>query len=105
MKIIASTSAGYLVEMTEDEIAKAAGFSGSWDGGWQKAIGDHRGPPIGTTVDVNAAHAFHSRISQHQKEARSSAGILRALADMMDGAMPDVIVPAASAAPEAPASA
>jgi len=113
MKIIAKTSAGYLVEMTEDEIAKAAGCTGVYDEVWRKtkpALGqayeNDRVLRMGATVNVNAAYDFHARVIAHQEKAKSSAGMLRALAEMLDNAMPDAVIPREKAVdePVAPAA-
>lgn len=105
MKIIAQTSTGYLVDATMDEIAQCAGFSSTYDDGWKDVLRKSGWPGydkqflrIGTEIKVSAAHDFHSRIAQHQDKARSSAGLLRGLADMLDGVMPDVVIPPAAPA-------
>lgn len=90
MKVIASTNAGYLVEMTADEVAKAAGFHSSYNDTWEKMNGG-RNPKIGSVLDVKAAYDFHSRISQAQEKCTQSAGFLRGLADMIERSLPDVI--------------
>lgn len=90
MKIIGRTVNGYLVEMTDDEIAKAAGFKSHYSDGWQKTNGS-RDPNVGSTINVNAAYNYHERILHHQAEAQKAGSFLRALADMMDGSMPDII--------------
>ncbi|WP_336801661.1 hypothetical protein [Kaistia sp. MMO-174] len=104
MKVIAKTGFGYLVEMTEDEIAKAAGYPYA-DGDFKKASGRESYSrdtlQIGTEIKVAAAYGFHSRIAEHQDAARKSAGTLRALADLLDGSMPDVVIPPAQPEPQA----
>jgi hypothetical protein len=89
MKIIGKTTGGFIVEMTEDEAAQAAGHHSSYSEGWRKL-----GVGVGAKIDFVAAISFHSRVKAHQDEARKSAGILRALADMIDGALPEVVIPA-----------
>lgn len=97
MKIIASTNAAYnntfIVEMTAEEIAMAAGFTGTYDGGWEACNRGKRDPVVGTEIKVGAAYNFHNRVIQHQREAGSAANTLRALADLIGGALPDVVVP------------
>ncbi|MCM0751580.1 hypothetical protein DEA98_10450 [Brucella pseudogrignonensis] len=91
MKIIAQTGKAYLVEMTADEIAMAAGFSSTYNDEWAKKNGGRRDPVIGSELNVNAAYRFHSRISEAQEKCVQSAGFLRGLADMIERSLPDVI--------------
>ncbi len=100
MKIIAKTSGGYLVEMNADEILKAAGYSSTYDDGWTAALRtagvyDRGGPPIGMKIEVQAAYDFHSRIASNEHKAKEAAGTLRALASLLDGVMPSVVIPPA----------
>ncbi|KQV31104.1 hypothetical protein [Rhizobium sp. Root1204] len=90
MKIIGETKDGYIVQMTKDEAAQASGYYSSYSDDWRKL-----GAGVGTEIKFTAAISYHSQIRKHQDEARKSAGMLRALADMMDGVMPDVVIPPA----------
>lgn len=108
MKIMAKTSTGYLVDMTEDEIAKAAGCAGVHDTVWRKvkpapgADYQHdRQLYMGAEIKVSAAYSFHARVIEHQEKARSSAGMLRALAEMLENAVPDTVIPPPAALSEA----
>lgn len=93
MKIIARAEGEkYLVEMTVGEIAEAAGFSSHYSNEWDKAVGK-RYPDVGTVINVNAAYNYHERVRAHQREAGSAANTLRALADLIGGALPDVVIP------------
>lgn len=93
MKIIASAGRErFVVEMSADEIIKAAGYSSSFDEAWMKANAG-RDIKVGTEIKVDAAYHFHARVSAHHTEAEKSARTLRALADMIDGALPDVVIP------------
>ena len=93
MKIIAAaTRDAFIVEMTETEIIRAAGYSSAYDGEWEKKNGG-RQVKVGTVINVDAAYSFHSRISSKQQEAKNAASILRALADMMENGLPDVVTP------------
>lgn len=109
MKIIGKTTGGYLVDMTEKEIAKSAGYNSDWDGEWKKArptsraYGSSDGLSIGAEIKVEAAYDFHSRITRAQTEARQAAGVLTGLAALLSGAMPDVIIPPAPPAEIVPA--
>jgi hypothetical protein len=100
MKVIAAAGRErFIVEMTQDEIVKAAGFSSAYGGDWEKRNGG-RDVKVGTEVKVEAAYTFHSQISYHQDKAKSAAGILKALAEMLENALPDVVIPPVEEAPE-----
>lgn len=93
MKIIAAAGRErFIVEMSQDEIIKAAGFSSAFYQAWQKHNGG-RDIQIGTEINVQAAYSYHERVRAHQDEAVKSARTLRALADMIDGALPEVVIP------------
>lgn len=93
MKVVAAVSKNtFLVEMHEDEIVKATGFSTTYNTAWEKHNGG-RDVKVGTEIKVSVAYDFHARVSQHHSEAEKSARTLRALADMIDGALPDVVIP------------
>lgn len=93
MKIIAAVNnRNFLVEMEEDEIARAAGFFSTFDNAWERLNGG-KAVKVGTVIQVNAAYDFHSRVSSHQDKAKSAAGILKALAEMLENALPDVVIP------------
>lgn len=100
MKIVAQADKAYLVEMTEEEIARAAGYTHPYDSGWRtnRPADRHGNLVIGTKIDVNAAYYFHSRIEQHQATAQAAAATLRELAGLIDGVMPGVVIPPPRAA-------
>lgn len=103
MKVVAKTGHGFLVEMTTVEIARAAGYESAYDREWNKAIGNgqvysYGEPAIGATINVGAAYDIHSRILANEAKAKESAATLRALAELLDGAMPSVVIPPAEAA-------
>ncbi|MEN5275817.1 hypothetical protein ABE527_02595 [Brucella sp. TWI432] len=91
MKVVASTNDGFLVEMTDDEIAKAAGYGSTYADAWEKANGNSRKPLVGAVFDVRAAYDYHVRVKDNAEKCRSSAGLLRGLADMLETGMPEVI--------------
>jgi hypothetical protein len=101
MKIIAHIGSNYLVEMTEDEIVKSAGFLYSFDSQWEKLrtnLFRHERSsggklPVGSVINVHAAFNFHSQITEHEQKAKDAAATLRALAGLLDGAMPSVVIP------------
>lgn len=88
MKIIGETKDGYIVQMTRDEAAQSAGHYSSYSDDWRRL-----GVGVGTEIKFSAAISYHSQIRQRQDEAKKSAGILRALAEMIDGGLPDVVIP------------
>lgn len=90
MKIIGKTDNGYLVEAEEHEIAVAAGFSNAYDSAWP--FREHRTIPSGTKIDVVAARDWHSRIQNDIASVRKSADIMRGLAEMISGSLPDIVV-------------
>lgn len=93
MKIIAAANRDtFIVEMTETEIIRAAGFSSSYDSEWAKKNGGQQ-VKVGTVIAVDAAYSFHSRISSKQQEAKNAGSILRALAEMLENGLPDVVTP------------
>lgn len=101
MKIIGQTAGGYLVEVSADEIAKAAGYRSDYDADFVTAAGRrsiHDPIRIGTKIDVRAAFDLHSRITHAEEQAKSSAGFLRGLADILENAMPSVVIPPAPVA-------
>lgn len=87
MKIIGETKGGYIVQMTNDEAARASGCYSSYSEEWRK-----KGVTVGSEINFEAAIEYHSRVSRHQDDAKKSAGILRALADMIEGALPEVVI-------------
>lgn len=90
MKIIAQTKDGFLVEMSGDEIAKAAGFTGYYDSAWGKMNGRSQ-PYIGSELNVSAAYNFHSAILRSHEACKKSAGFLHGLAEMLEHGMDEVI--------------
>lgn len=93
MKVIAAMNGStFLVEMREDEIVKAAGYRSAYDSAWSKA-NNGREIRVGTVINVESAYNFHERIVTFQKEAGSAANTLRALAELIGGTLPDVVIP------------
>jgi len=95
MKIIAHAGSRYLVEMSDDEIARAAGYRNTYDAVYHRHFPEaERGMiRVGREINVTAAYTLHSRIVEHEGEAKKAAGTLRALASILDGAMPIVAIP------------
>lgn len=94
MKVIGKTINGYMVEATADELAAACGFGSSYNDTWRRYHGHSGEKLVGATLEVETEIRFHNRVKQHQKEAGSAANTLRALADLIGGALPDVVIPA-----------
>lgn len=95
MKIIATTSTGYLVEATGEELANAAGYRNisdvpgaiRIDHGWSWSF------KIGATFKPDAALLYIQELRRHEEKIKSSASMLRALADMLAGALPTTMIP------------
>lgn len=100
MKIIAAINkTNFLVEMHEDEIVKAAGFSTTYNREWEH-LNCGREIKVGSVINVAAAYDFHQRILNRQKEASGAANTLRALADLIGGTLPDVVIPPTNPDPD-----
>jgi hypothetical protein len=98
VKIIAKTTTGdYLVEMTGNEIAQSAGFPSTSH--LPKIIRSHDeySLKLGTRVDVERTQSYLQRLRQHEDGVRHSAAALRALAQMLEAALPTTIIPPADA--------
>jgi hypothetical protein len=94
MKIIGKVSdSSYIVEMSPDEIARSAGFESAWGAKWWEMVGQREGIRVGTVIQCNAAFTYHQRIRENQAAAASAANTLRALADLIGGALPEVVIP------------
>lgn len=93
MKIIARTSNGYLVEASEDELAVAAGYRGSYSDQWRRITQNGTRSIIGVSIQVIDAFRYHTQIEDNQEKAKSAAGVLRALAEMIENGLPNVVLP------------
>lgn len=94
MKVIGETASGFLVEANAEELARAAGYGSSYSTQWRALPGITASgrPSIGTTIDTALAYTFHTQIASEQHKAREAAATLRALASLLDGALPDVVL-------------
>lgn len=91
MKIVANTHHGYLVEATSDELARAAGYEDTREApGWDRSRYTFS---IGATINVAETLTYLGKLRKHEKECRDSAAVLRALATMLDSAMPTTFIP------------
>lgn len=108
MKIVGHAAGGrYLLEATEDEIAKCVGWTGNYDEGWRKLAQNRRDRSggnllaIGIELNVAPVQDFFRRVHGHEQEAVRLATNLTALAALLTSNLPTSIIPAAP--PPAPA--
>lgn len=98
MKIIAATKDTYIVEATGDELAACIGHSALWmteqaypnlfDDGYQGRKRLRIGAEIMPTVPL----AFLEKLREKQRVAANSAQILRELANMIQGVLPETVL-------------
>ncbi len=93
----------HLVEMTSQELAICAGYATPY--GWREefrtALGhqakknDDWGVTVkvGTEINVVMPADFVRRFSEQEDKVKNSAGMLRALADMIENAVPSRSIP------------
>lgn len=97
MKIIGKTRTGYLVEATEEELGHCAGWSyPTQHAGYQKGYSGNNyvsGFPIGTVIEVTAAHTYLEMLHDAEKPVKAAAKFMRELAGMIEGCLPTTIVP------------
>lgn len=100
MKIIANSgghSPSYIVEVSEGDLAMMAGFGGSYDDQWRK-LRDRTGVlPAGTKIPFRANMERIQSLASHEAKAKDAADTLRALAGLLDKALPAVSLPPAPA--------
>ena len=96
MKIIGKASDSvYLVEATDTELARAAGYRYFSD------IPDYdvrHGYRIGTTIDVIAAFTYLQKLRENEKAVADSKAVLEALAKMLGMTLPTTFLPPDDAA-------
>lgn len=99
MKILGRTANGYLLEATERELANASGYSHYELGIWKRATASNRigldnraDLCIGTELDVGPALDFLTKLRDHEKRARDAAGVLKHMAEMIEGGLPTTVV-------------
>lgn len=97
MKVIGKTDRGYLVEATTEELTVCAGYrkaedlpgwsyNSSRENSWQGKL------PIGTTIDVTAAHTYLQKLREAESPVKAAAKFMRELAGMVEGCLPTTIV-------------
>lgn len=93
MKIVGHAGTGrYLVECTEDDLAAAAGYVRhdlEWIALKAAALPGHP-LPIGTVINASEAMRFLRTLRTKEKDAISGAAVLRALATMIEKALPTI---------------
>jgi hypothetical protein len=100
MKIVGKTDNGYLVETTEREMAISCGFDYESEKGWREHTNDARDKyrgreelKIGGTIEIIAAHNYLNKLREKEATVRTTAKIMRELAEMMDAGVPTAVVP------------
>lgn len=96
MKIIGHTPAGYIVEMSDGEVNRAAGFPSDHSPPWKKDSFGYYKPdslaPIGTEIRfVEPTTRLRALVLQEDK-IKQNAGMLRTLADMLETLVPSEII-------------
>lgn len=101
MKVIGYGVESVLLEATPDEVAKVLGFAWFNHPACDTALRvagaltpDGRNLKIGATIPVNDIFKRLSDLRSKEDEAKKAAASLRALADLMDGNLPTVVVDA-----------
>lgn len=96
MRIIGSTENGYLVEANGEELACAAGFRWPHEvpGVKQRDGRYHREWyfPIGFIINPTEATKYMQSLRENEAKCRSSAALLRGMADMIDAALPTTAI-------------
>lgn len=103
MKIIGRTQDGLIVEITENEIARACGFDYHNSGPWQEHTKEARertgyggglgNLKIGSTINVSDVHAWFGEVRDRETKAIAGARALTDLAAMITVGLPTVIIP------------
>ncbi len=96
MILIAKADGDLIFQMTEGEAAIIAGFTGTYDSGWEdvtkvKVYGGKR-LPIGTSINVVAAHIWISDLKSREKGATLLAETLREIAGQISINLPTVVL-------------
>lgn len=96
MKIIANSggrSPSYIVEVSEDELAVMAGYRGAYDDNMRQ-LRDRNGIiPSGSVIPFKANMERIWSLAIHESKAQDAADTLRALAGLLDKALPAVSLP------------
>lgn len=107
MKIVGTMDGGYLAQITEDEIAIITGFGryphyGSDDkkrayaeatGRKDDRFGSSGKIPTNTIIAVRKGVDYAATVHEKIKTARKTAKELRELADLLNSAIPEILIP------------
>lgn len=99
MKIVAHVSGRYLVEMDEEEIAVAMGYSSTYGEYRTHTKGLRSGPGHGDPIRIGAVilpvsvHAALRDVLSKEDKIKEAAATLRALAGLMDRGLPSAFIP------------
>lgn len=96
MRIIGLTGhKGYILSATHEELLRAAGYRHSWDAKGEVAgLDSHRDAfAIGTDIKVSLTLEYLHDLRSKEADVAKAETLLRALADMLHGALPTTIVP------------
>jgi len=104
MKIIGTTATGFLVDMTEDEIATAMGYRSTYDTAyrkWREGGSTYAGPKfVGRDIPLVGTPGRLREIQANEARARDCARVLKALGDMVEASLPSTMIPTTEAKPE-----
>ena len=98
MKIVAQVNEDYLCQVSLTEISIIIGY-GQYPnyggaGEYFKKIKDgHSRLKAGTTIDITQGFSFVRQLTENETKLKSSANVLRQLADMIESGIPTMIVP------------
>ena len=96
MKIVAQKDGGYLVEMSEQELAQLCGFSGTYGSAWESFLhsrgvrSTQRFPMIGAQFPVGEWWNLLQKIQGHEQSLKNIGEHLRGLAALIDGSWPAI---------------
>lgn len=101
MKIVAQVDKDYLCQISETEIAIILGFGtyATYNEERKKkffaATGrkDYGLIPSGTEIEVRHGYQYMRDLIENEAKAKICASVLRQLADMVDNAIPTMIIP------------
>jgi purine nucleoside phosphorylase len=99
VKIIGRSDGGVLVDITTDELAKLMGYPSQHNDAftiWARSQSVGAGIRIGTEIPFVPSLGRLRDIQQHESRARDCARMLKALGDMIEGALPSTMIPPAT---------
>lgn len=100
MKIVGTTSTGFLAQITLDEIGLILGFGpyalyGDTGKAFKEAVGidDRRDIKTGTEIKITTGFDYLRKLKENSTKAKVCADTLRQIADLITAGLPEVIVP------------